>query len=330
MTKKIFILFISLSLALFSHNLSLRTLEKYVPVDEKDLYLKVFLREIKDGDLKAVHDKILMNRSLVNKSYTNEYDGVIEILNPVLVSAICKDSRMIEVIIKAKPSNINAKDANGRTACHFAAAYGSTEALKLLKNNGADINIKDNYGISPIDYALMYNQTNAFREILMNNKFIDKDELLFDIVEKGDKECSDFLDILKGSQRFLDVNIVNHNGVTPLMIAASNTNHNSVKFLLQNGADLRLEDDLGFCVYDYALDSSIINLLKEDFDTTTNNTNTNTNTTNNNIEASNIDEGSSTTNYTYIDIMEYGKSLDNVEVAVDESNEGVKEKDKKN
>ncbi|KAH9518692.1 hypothetical protein Btru_005995 [Bulinus truncatus] len=52
-------------------------------------------------------------------------------------------------------SFINNKDSKtGRTALHVAAAYGHSELVQLLLENGADINAKDNLQCSPIFSAI--------------------------------------------------------------------------------------------------------------------------------------------------------------------------------
>ncbi len=51
--------------------------------------------------------------------------------------------------------DVNQKTANG-TALHVACAYGQTEIVKILLQNGADLRIKDDYGKTPRHFSKDY------------------------------------------------------------------------------------------------------------------------------------------------------------------------------
>ena len=50
--------------------------------------------------------------------------------------------------------NLDAQDAQGRTAAHGAAMWGYTDVIKFLAKNGADLTIKDKRGLTPLDAAM--------------------------------------------------------------------------------------------------------------------------------------------------------------------------------
>jgi len=50
--------------------------------------------------------------------------------------------------------NVNAKDANGWTAVHFAAGANSIEAVKILASHGADLSVEAANGYTPLQWAL--------------------------------------------------------------------------------------------------------------------------------------------------------------------------------
>jgi ankyrin repeat protein len=54
----------------------------------------------------------------------------------------------------AAGAGIDVRDANGRTALHYAAAAGYTDVAKLLVDRGADVNAKDVDGVTPAEAAL--------------------------------------------------------------------------------------------------------------------------------------------------------------------------------
>jgi hypothetical protein len=53
----------------------------------------------------------------------------------------------------AAGTDINAKEAQGRTALHGGAQWGMTELVKFLATQGGNINAADRRGLTPLDYA---------------------------------------------------------------------------------------------------------------------------------------------------------------------------------
>jgi ankyrin repeat protein len=106
---------------------------------------------------------------------------------------------------------VNITDKLHSTALHYAALYGSPEAVRILLNAGADPNAKNDQGVTPLVYAA-YN--------------LEKTRML---VEKG-----------------ADVNAAGSAGITPLMIAASvHNNAETVRYLLAKGAQVKAIDSTG-------------------------------------------------------------------------------------
>ena len=54
----------------------------------------------------------------------------------------------------AAGADINAADAQGRTAAHGAALWGLTDVIRFLHENGADLTRKDKRGFTPLQTAL--------------------------------------------------------------------------------------------------------------------------------------------------------------------------------
>ena len=105
--------------------------------------------------------------------------------------------------LAAKSDVASVRTGVGATPLHYAATYGSSEAVGILLDRGANPNARNNAEITPLILAA-YN--------------LEKTRLM---VEKGG-----------------DVNAHARDGVTPLMVAAAvHGNAATVKYLLQKGAD---------------------------------------------------------------------------------------------
>jgi len=53
----------------------------------------------------------------------------------------------------ANGAGVNARDKDGLTPLHFAAAYGTSEIIEVLIKAGADIRARDKNGKLPVDLA---------------------------------------------------------------------------------------------------------------------------------------------------------------------------------
>jgi len=61
----------------------------------------------------------------------------------------------------ANKADIDAKESNGRTPLHFAAAFGLNDVLEVLLKNKANVNAKDDSGFTPLHLAAYVGQLDA-------------------------------------------------------------------------------------------------------------------------------------------------------------------------
>jgi len=121
------------------------------------------------------------------------------------------DASTIQALLKKK-IDVNAPQANGATALHWAAYRSDAESTAALIRAGANINLKNNYGVTPL--ALAAQQGSA---------------AVLDLLLKAGAKPND------------PVNFVNA-GETPLMSAARSANVDAVKVLARAGADVNARE----------------------------------------------------------------------------------------
>jgi ankyrin repeat protein len=66
----------------------------------------------------------------------------------------------------AKRVEVNARNAQGWTSLHVAAAGGDIAVVELLLRHGADVNAQSHMGATPLDNAITYSQNRAVVALL--------------------------------------------------------------------------------------------------------------------------------------------------------------------
>lgn len=143
----------------------------------------------------------------------------------------------------AKGISANTTNQYGMTAIQFAALHGFSDAITLLKGNGADI-IQTNFeGMQAIHFAAMTHQTNALATLISLGASPNA------IDYKGNTPlhyAAQFTDEPAFIQKLLDagalINTKNNAGETPLHLAAADGNLETVKFLVANHANVTAVD----------------------------------------------------------------------------------------
>jgi len=179
-------------------------------------------------------------------------------------------------------SNMHQKDPNDPKTLFYAAAAGNHSAVEEMIRRGADTNERDRYGKTALVYAVTNGKDDlavvlsllaAGADVNARNQ-IDGSTALLKAIDPGGTD----LEIRALLDHGADVNSVDNNGWTPLMvasdwgqttlielllnkganinakktdgktalmIAAEGGKSEGVELLLKNGADLRAKDNLG-------------------------------------------------------------------------------------
>jgi cytohesin len=146
------------------------------------------------------------------------------------------------LLIKAD-ANIHAKGEYGETFLHNAALFGRCEVARLLLDRGIDVNTRDNFGRTPLHYAVA-------KEALEDSHL----NMVMLLVARG-----------------AAVNVKDEVECTALNIATDmlaeskekNARYRIVKFLIDNGADVKTHGDLfGVTPLDWVISAGHIDIVE--------------------------------------------------------------------
>jgi ankyrin repeat protein len=86
----------------------------------------------------------------------------------IFAAASVGHTDQVVALLKQDPKLINARDADGKTALHWASLYGQTKVMELLLANKADVNSLDEEGFTPLHCAATFNQSDAVKLLVAN------------------------------------------------------------------------------------------------------------------------------------------------------------------
>ncbi len=75
-------------------------------------------------------------------------------------------TEILNVDAATKSRLVNARDRNGNTPLHEAAANGKVDTLRLLIEAGADLNARDNTGMTPLHAAAMWDRRETIEALI--------------------------------------------------------------------------------------------------------------------------------------------------------------------
>ena len=141
-------------------------------------------------------------------------------------------------------ADVNVVDVYGNTALHWACAKGDFPLIaEILVSNGANINQRENQGITPLMAAVMVGHIEAARKLLelgADTHVLDmegKSALHFSCAKGDFPKIVDML-LTNGA----DINQRSCRGYTPLMAAVAVGRLETVRKLLELGADIHALD----------------------------------------------------------------------------------------
>lgn len=175
-------------------------------------------------------------------------------IKPLMLAAQWDASLCVKQLIEAG-ADVHAKDDKGDTAlCKAARARKLKSSLELIEG-GADVNMTGEKGCTPLIQTIAsVDQINTHR--LLHN-YIEKSGSNNFRTSKSNKRrfglriINSYSQMIKMIELLVeqgaDVNAPNESGITPLMIAAKQSDCATVRFLLSLGADPAMKNRFGSC-----------------------------------------------------------------------------------
>ncbi len=162
------------------------------------------------------------------------------------------DSQAVRSLLKQR-SNVNAVEADGMTALHWAARSNDLETVQLLLRSGANAKAANRYGVTPLALAAANGNAPMIEALIKagadpNAALPEGETVLMTAARTGNADAVKAL-IAHGA----NVNAKeNWQDQTALMFAASENNAGAVKALVQAGADMNVHSKVwNFPEYKY-------------------------------------------------------------------------------
>lgn len=168
-----------------------------------------------------------------------------------LIAAVIRDSDSAVRTQIESGVNPNSRDGKGRTALTLAIHQQAEKVIPvLLQARKIDINATNQAGESPLMLAIITGQDGLARQLVLRGAAVNKQGWapLHYAATKGNLEM---LRLLLARDAYIDTESPNQ--TTPLMMAAQYSGSvEAVKFLLRQGADPWVKNQVGMTALDFA------------------------------------------------------------------------------
>jgi ankyrin repeat protein len=184
--------------------------------------------------------------------------------NPLMIAAEQTDTYFLQKILKLNMFHLNDETCFGNTALLIAVRSGNIEAIKMLLSNSASINyIPKNWKeMNIIKCAIQhksYVKCNNLLSLLIENGAHTINPLIYYSSNKTPKYGSNNVELLLKAGA--SPNQSNRAGTTPLISAVKNGNFDTVKILVENGADIRANPQKDNSIFELARKSKSPQIL---------------------------------------------------------------------
>ena len=198
----------------------------------------------------------------LHEACSKKYKDLVELLlkhnaNPTQPTArgqtplhvACRNLHGFEIVLRLlkylQPEDIDALDSSSWTPFHLACRYGSMRTVDLLLKNNANVGLTTNEWSTPLHLAVFNNNEEILKSLtekypeLINLKDNDGCTVLHGICDYNKVDTLNV--VMKLKNTFVDFNVLNNLGFTPLHYAADRGYEKVVKLLLKNSEKLNID-----------------------------------------------------------------------------------------
>ncbi|MBT4855783.1 hypothetical protein HOM50_02335 [bacterium] len=188
----------------------------------------------------------------VSDDLTSDYNGVVVSKSLMVAAYEGSPQELYSLIVDG--ADVNYKDDAGMTPLMYAAQDNSIEKIDMLVAAGADVNAVRDGGWTVLMYAVGYASVESVDLLLsagadVNARNNEGTTVLMCGV--SDEISGEIVDVLLSAGA--EVNVQNKLGLTALMYAAYDGLLQTVKLLVNSGADASLRNDDDQTAYDVAV-----------------------------------------------------------------------------
>lgn len=173
------------------------------------------------------------------------------------------NKKLVESLID-QGFNVNLKDYEGASPLHNAVTSGNKEIVELLLSKNADINAQDINGESPVHYAIKKRNKGMVQFLLdkgANINGLSKWTPIHEAVRLCHKNSSDIIELLAKLENKANINAQDSLGWTPLHWASKYCNLETLRLLLEAGANVAIRNNKNELASDLARNEAIKNLI---------------------------------------------------------------------
>ncbi|KAL9952035.1 hypothetical protein ACROYT_G039235 [Oculina patagonica] len=196
-------------------------------------------------------------------SSSKEMKYIRQALLPVLMScaASAGNVRTLQELLNQGADANATTDYDGRTALHIACVEGNSEAVKFLLQHGASTQVRDRFNSSPLDDAIKFRHKEIVKTLRKAGAELMKTtmETAVELCRLAAKNRVD--DLLVWQLAGVDLNACDYDKRTPLHVAVSRNNVETVAFLLEHGVNPYLRDVFGSTPLDNAKSYDLENII---------------------------------------------------------------------
>ena len=163
--------------------------------------------------------------------------------------------------LKFNQIDINYQNSKGWCLLFEAASQSSNQLLQQVLDSGVTINVRDNKGRNALFWALYAGNSKGASMLIKKgidycSNIADGITSLHYTVFKNDFE------VFKILSDFMNINITDSAGSTPIMCAAFYNRDEMIEHLIKKGANLKSIDHEGYNLLDYAVSGNSMKSIK--------------------------------------------------------------------